>query len=138
MTPDFLTNHQIQRMRRIFRHDMKMGPVCRTVTPQQLAHAKLQLARSAAPNPHIPIGQYQVIQALSYPGTNYFITTSLYWDCDCREGYIKPSDIQMCEECGSFREDQPDSRINELRQDGIHLDWMDPQITGTLEAHGTT
>ena len=138
MTPDFLTEQQIERMRRIFRQDMKMAPACRIVTPEQMAKANQQLSDNVQRYPHTPVAYDQVIQALSYPGTNYFITTRLYWDCECRENYIKAADVPMCEECGAFREDQPDSRINEMRQEGIHLDWNDPQIAATLEAHGTT
>lgn len=41
----------------------------------------------------------------------------------------------MCEYCGHFRDESPDSRINELASAGIHLPWQDPEVTATLEEH---
>ena len=86
--------------------------------------------------PVTSIDEAAVILALSYPETPYFITTTLYWDCECPKNYIRPAGMLMCENCGAHREDQPDSRINEARRHGIHLDWAAPPIAQTLQEHG--
>ena len=66
------------------------------------------------------ITQVDIAQALG-PETPYFMTTSLYWDCECQRNYIRPRDMNMCENCGAFKDESPDSRVSELRTAGIHL-----------------
>lgn len=86
------------------------------------------------------IDEKAIIQALDYPRTPYFITTNLYWDCDCDppQSSFKPQDMPMCEDCGTFRDESPDSRINEMRLFGIHLDFHDPTVLASLEQHSTS
>ena len=43
-------------------------------------------------------------------------TTSEYWDCECKENYIHPKTEESCAKCGLKREDQPDSRVNEVER----------------------
>lgn len=85
-----------------------------------------------------PPNEEAIIQAFQYPATQYFITTSMFWDCDCWENFIRPADMPMCEECGAFKSECPDSRINEIRTTGIHVRWTDPSIIQTLTPHNTT
>ena len=76
-----------------------------------------------------------IAQALSYPRTAYFITTNLYWDCECQDRYIRRFDMPMCEECGTLREEAPPSRINEMKAMSVHLDLYDPAAVASLEEH---
>ena len=94
------------------------------------------LAESRRNQPETPIGEPEIRQALEYPRTGYFITTNLYWDCNCPVDFHRPADMPMCENCKAFQDESPDSRINELRAGGIHLDLHDPEALGTLEEHG--
>ena len=89
----------------------------------------------AAKSSHTVIEENDIIQALDYPCSEYFITTSMYWDCECRENYIKRLDQLMCENCGQFQEDAPSSRINELRHHGFHIDWTQPEWRASLYEH---
>ena len=82
-----------------------------------------------------PISEDAIVQALYYPRTPYFITSNLYWDCDCRTGYIHPFGMPMCEECGTLRDDAPPSRINEMKFMSIHMDLLDPGVVSSLEEH---
>ena len=91
-----------------------------------------------AENNYPMIGEDAVVQALDYPRSGYFITTSLYWDCECEDNYIRRSDQLMCEECGEFQEDAPNSRINELRRHGFHIDWTQPEWRASLSEHNAT
>lgn len=43
-------------------------------------------------------------------------TSPDFWDCECENNYIHPKEQPKCEICGAIREDQPDSRINEILQ----------------------
>ena len=43
-----------------------------------------------------------------------FPTTSLFWDCECEHGYIHPANTPMCYGCRAVRDEQPDSRVNEV------------------------
>ena len=88
-----------------------------------------------AQSPAHPIDEAAIVQALSYPRTPYFITTSLYWDCECDINHIRPAGMPACEECGAVRADRPDSRINEARNARIHVDWTDPEVLPTLDEH---
>ncbi len=40
---------------------------------------------------------------------------SSYWDCECKAEYIHPKAHIKCMGCGVLRDDQPDSRANEVR-----------------------
>ena len=42
-------------------------------------------------------------------------TTSKYWDCECPREYIKPAKQDYCSECCTYRDEQPDSRVNEVK-----------------------
>ncbi len=37
-----------------------------------------------------------------------------YWDCECEFGYIHAIDVDYCPICGAHREDQPNSRAEEV------------------------
>ena len=85
--------------------------------------------------PAEPIDEDAIKQALEYPATSYFITTNLYWDCECDTDYHRPRNMDLCEYCGTCREDAPDSRINELEMHGIRLDFADGETLATLDQH---
>ena len=42
------------------------------------------------------------------------LTTTLFWDCECRDNYIHPKDELACKECGCKAEDMPDSMLREV------------------------
>ena len=75
-----------------------------------------------------------IIQALDETN-KFFITTPLFGDCSCPKTYIHNHTMLMCEDCGALRDESPDSRIGEIRQAGIHIDWTHPTVKQTLEAH---
>ena len=82
------------------------------------------------------ITESDIAEALDQ-GQNSFMTTHMFWDCNCPHsaGYIRPASMLMCEDCGEFRDESPDSRINEIRSAGIHLPWADEPYLSTLEFH---
>lgn len=48
-------------------------------------------------------------------------TTTQYWDCECKEDYIRPREMDVCPICWAYREDQPDSRVNEVEEAGLPI-----------------
>lgn len=42
------------------------------------------------------------------------MTTPDFWDCECKDDYIHPHSEKKCPKCKARREDQPDSRVNEV------------------------
>ena len=42
------------------------------------------------------------------------ITNNEYWDCECETRFIHPKHHEACNECFARRNDQPDSREDEL------------------------
>ena len=103
-------------------------------TPKQISHAKDSLRRFNIEHPARPIDQQAIVQALS-ADTPYFITTYLYWDCECPTNYTRPVAMNMCENCGAFQNECPDSAISDIRSHSIHIDLTDPQVVATLEEH---
>ena len=39
-----------------------------------------------------------------------------YWDCECRNNYIHKKEETTCRICQTFSENQPDSRVDEVKQ----------------------
>lgn len=75
-----------------------------------------------------------ITQALT-PGSGIFVTTTMWWDCECRTNFIHNRTMLMCEECDALRDESPASRINELRAHHLHLPWTDHPYVDTLQAH---
>lgn len=46
--------------------------------------------------------------------TDEIVTTSVFWDCECEKGYIRHKEEENCPHCKANREEQPDSRLNEV------------------------
>lgn len=42
-------------------------------------------------------------------------TTSDYWDCECEHNFIHARGEGVCLACGATREEQPDSRVDEVK-----------------------
>jgi hypothetical protein len=42
-------------------------------------------------------------------------TDPKFWDCECKDDYIKSKKQKSCKKCGTRSEDQPDSRVNEIQ-----------------------
>ena len=40
---------------------------------------------------------------------------SNYWDCECKQDFIHNKEVLQCDKCGTIREDQPDSRAQEVK-----------------------
>ena len=106
---------------------------CPIIPLKALSTAKKQPRQ---PPPPQPIDEQAVIRALD-PGNAYFITTSLYWECDCNSSFLKPADMRMCEDCGAFRDESADARIGDLRNHGIHVLWTGLEALRTLDEYNT-
>ncbi len=68
------------------------------------------------------------------PG-DYFLTTGLYWECDCSADFVHPAALARCEECGSQREECPDADLRMLDAFGIAVDFTDPAVQASLCAY---
>lgn len=44
-----------------------------------------------------------------------------FWDCECATRFIHPKTEKTCPLCGSYEEDQPDSRPNEIAKPENHF-----------------
>ena len=108
---------------------------CPIIHPGVIAQHQGTLRRYRQDHPLQSIDAPAIAQALSYPETSYFITSNLFWDCQSSDGYIRPADMLMCENCGQLREAAPPSPLNEIRDHGIHLDWTAPHALASLEEH---
>ena len=42
--------------------------------------------------------------------------TPYFWDCECHSHYIHSKRHETCKFCGTYRDEQPDSRLNEVEQ----------------------
>ncbi len=51
-----------------------------------------------------------------YPGDPSVRTTSMYWDCECKENYIHQKNVAICEKCEADQDNQPDSRVSEVNE----------------------
>ena len=107
---------------------------CPIIPPEQIAEIKANTKEHIRVQTSAPIDKDAIIRALE-PANEYFITTSLYWDCECEHNYTRPADMNMCENCGTTQDESPNARIGELRRHGIHVDWTAPNIVKTLEEH---
>ncbi len=45
---------------------------------------------------------------------NQIITNPDFWDCECKKNYIHRKNIRHCFKCGANRDEQPDSRQDEI------------------------
>lgn len=41
-------------------------------------------------------------------------TTPYFWDCECKDKFIRPKSVDMCLACGAASGNQPDSRVSEV------------------------
>lgn len=59
-------------------------------------------------------------------------TTPKYWDCECKDFYIRPVRQDECGACSAIREEQPDSRVEEvilqLKEELAGLDCIIDQV----------
>ena len=109
---------------------------CPGLTRKLIDRAHTNLDRYRTENPQRPIDEEAIILALDVTEP-YFITSNLYWECECQPDFVRPRDMLSCEECGQMREDAPDARIADIKAQGIHIDWTDPDVIGTLDEHNT-
>lgn len=42
------------------------------------------------------------------------VLTSDFWDCECETNFIHAREEDSCVNCNCYREEQPDSRVNEV------------------------
>jgi hypothetical protein len=47
---------------------------------------------------------------------NEFILTPDFWDCECKDNYIHRKEESFCKGCQRFAEEQPESRVNEVKK----------------------
>ena len=52
-------------------------------------------------------------------------TDSRYWDCECDENYIHGKNLLQCPRCKSYRDESPDSRVNEIKKARLHASAVD-------------
>ena len=98
--------------------------------------AKLRLDAFNRTYPTGTVTTDDVVLALAYAGPgDYFITTHLYWECECADDYFHGKDTLMCERCGALAEDCADACIHELRAAGIHPNYHDPAVLATLDEY---
>lgn len=62
------------------------------------------------------------------------VTNPNYWDCECREKFIHRREQDYCPRCGAWREDQPDSRVNEIVIKDCH--WPEQIGAPDTDEHG--
>ena len=106
------------------------------ITPERIAASRERLAAFNFRHPPGPVTIDDVTRAMAHTGPNdYFITTFLYWDCNCERDYHRPKDMDVCENCGALAEDSADARLHELKAEGIHLDYYDPATLATMDEH---
>ena len=43
-----------------------------------------------------------------------FVTTTLFWECECQQRYLSPRSQEQCPDCRIHRSDAPDARLNEI------------------------
>jgi len=49
------------------------------------------------------------------------LTTDEYWDCECYKEFIHRKSQAKCRICGARRDEQPDSRVSEVLEEGFLL-----------------
>lgn len=47
---------------------------------------------------------------------NEFILAPDYWDCECKDDFIHRKEETFCKVCQKFAEEQPESRVNEVKK----------------------
>ena len=112
----------------------KSAQTCLSITSEQLERARREFAERETRGPRANIDETAIILALDNTQP-YFITSNLYWECNCENNCIRPAQVPFCEECGLHREDAPDARIGDMKAMGIHVDWSDPEAMRSLEEH---
>ena len=134
--PDFLGDEELDKMRSQFRQDMAQADAGREPTQGERAELAREIEEAHAEAEQDPIDAAAVELALS-GRTEYFITTRLFWDCECPEDRIRPRKDKACAACGAVGELQPDSRIDEVQALGPEpgIDWTDPDVIGTMEGY---
>ena len=109
---------------------------CPVLHPEELRRSRQRLAETRTRHLLVAVTEDRITLALSHSKPDdYFITTSLYWECECRERYFSPQEMACCENCGSFADESPDARIHEPRSHGIHLDYHDPAVRATMDQY---
>ena len=80
------------------------------------------------------IDDASIAQALD-PKAQTSITSMLFWNCACEYPmtHVHNRTMLMCEDCGTLRDNSPDSRIADIRDAGIHINWTHPQVKRTLQ-----
>ena len=134
--PDFLGDKELDKMQSQFRQDMAQAGAGRETTPGERDEFDRDLEDARAEAEPDPIDAAAVELALS-GRTEYFITTRLFWDCECREDRIRPGSDAACAACGALRAEQPDSRINEVQKlrPGPGIDWTSPGVIETMDEY---
>ena len=46
--------------------------------------------------------------------TETIVLAADFWDCECTERYIHRESVDYCPSCNTPRDDQPNSRVNEV------------------------
>lgn len=101
---------------------------CPIVPHSAIVAAKLRLDAFNRTYPTGTVTTDDVVLALAYAGPgDYFITTHLYWECECADDYFHGKDTLMCERCGVLAEDCADA--------GIHPNYHDPAVLATLDEY---
>lgn len=65
------------------------------------------------------------------------VTTDKYWDCECEKDFIHPKEIGSCPDCGSLKDEQPDSHVKEVLELGFNVpDNMKKSALFTIKSLG--
>ena len=60
-----------------------------------------------------------------------FVTSPVFWNCECNEGYIHPASERVCYACMAQRDESPDSRIDEINR---HSDELPFELVALVNA----
>ena len=99
------------------------------------------LARLAREQPSAGlITDDKIIVALSQHARgpdDYFMTTRLFWECECSQNYFHLRDALRCPTCGEWNVDCADARIHELALSvsGLCLDWQSRHFRESLDEY---
>lgn len=66
-------------------------------------------------------------------------TTPTHWDCECNENHIKPKSLIKCSVCKANQDEQPDARIDEIKEEVcgfIEVNMDRPELREAIKKYG--
>lgn len=75
---------------------------------------RLSIMTNPDKNTPVTITQWMEENGIVDAANSRFTTTGYFWDCECKENYIRPQTERKCPSCGADEEDMPSSRTDEV------------------------